>query len=910
MSFRKTLALCSASAAVMLAAGAPAWAQNATVDQAPVTAQDTPSGPLTTASGGAVLPAGGDTEVEALVVTGTRRSVQSATAIRRNSEQIVDAVVAEDIGKLPDVTGAESLARLPGVQVERARGEVGEVLIRGLSDELATTTYNGREIFTAETRSVAIQDFPAGGVAALEVYKSSTPNLVEPGIAGLINVRGRRPFDFGGREVSGSVWAIYPYQAQDWTPNGNILLSDRWDTDIGQIGALINVSFQQLHYLDSARFVGGGWIDAIQPRHGTDPSLVGARFSDAVGIFYGEGVRSRPSVNAAVQWRPNDELEIYGDFLWQAYRDEVEDRRLFVPLYGDAIFSNVELFPGTNQVRSLTERGAVPPWMFQGATYRKTDTYQYGIGAVWNRGPWRVSADLARTDSKFEISLYSLDSEFWFRTPAESVVNINFDVDREEGGVEFSFPNFDQTNPANYRFLGIFDRYQDASGDDWQFRTDVTYESDNDFLRQLDFGIRYTDRNAEFNAGDRFGPGGLRPLTELPVDLQLIDGGFRGSDVQQTRTWVSATYDSIRENIDAIRALGGLPAGPPPLDPFQRFRANEKALTGYAQLKYELGALPIDGVVGARVVRTDVSILGTGRVFFPDRVEFTPVERSNDYVDILPSFTARWRLTERLQARFAANMTRTRPAFGDLNPSLTVAPNADNGFRNASGGNPDLEPFESKNVDFALEYFFGPTGSAVLGLFRRDIDGFIARRIDFVDDPIYGPLRLDRPVNLNNAVLQGVEGQVRTFFDFEGLPEWMQGFGVEANFTYIDNVDEELDDISDTTYNLVGLYERGPLSMRLAYNFRSGTRDFCQIGGFGNTGCEYVDDRSRLDFSANYTPWENVTFFFDGTNLLGEPFRNFREYADPSAPQTVLGRYPRDVRYEETIYSLGIRLRM
>ena len=142
-------------------------------------------------------------------------ATSSATA------QVVDAIVAEDIGKLPDITVSDTAARIPGVQVERSRGEAGRVLLRGFDNTYYTTTYNSREIFTAETRSVALQDFPSGAIAAIEAFKTSTANLVEPALPGLVNVRSRRPFDFKGLEIDGSAWALYPRQSRDLTPNGN-----------------------------------------------------------------------------------------------------------------------------------------------------------------------------------------------------------------------------------------------------------------------------------------------------------------------------------------------------------------------------------------------------------------------------------------------------------------------------------------------------------------------------------------------------------------------------------------------------------------------------------------------------------------------------------------------------------------
>src|SRR5437588_252256 len=166
----------------------------ATAQQNPAEPAQAPDAPTSAAAANAPAADTGN----AIVVTGLRRALQSARNIKRNSPQVVDAIVAEDIGKLPDITVSDTAARIPGVQVERSRGEAGRVLLRGLDNTYYTTTYNGREIFTAETRSVALQDFPAGAIASVEAFKTSTSNLVEPGIAGLVNVRGRRPFDFKG----------------------------------------------------------------------------------------------------------------------------------------------------------------------------------------------------------------------------------------------------------------------------------------------------------------------------------------------------------------------------------------------------------------------------------------------------------------------------------------------------------------------------------------------------------------------------------------------------------------------------------------------------------------------------------------------------------------------------------------
>src|SRR5437763_1417316 len=243
--------LWSTTALTVIVTGAsPALAQTppspaATAQQNPATPAQNPDAPQSPAA------AAGTADQNAIVVTGLRRAMQSARNVKRNSPQIVDAIVASDIGKLPDIAVSDTAARIPGIQVTRERGEANLVLLRGLDRNYYTTTYNSREIFTAETRSVALQDFPSGAISALEAFKTSTADLIEPGIAGELNVRSRRPFDFKGFEINGSFWELHPPQAGGWYPNGNIMITDRWRVGDGEMGALLNFSYTKLHYLDS-----------------------------------------------------------------------------------------------------------------------------------------------------------------------------------------------------------------------------------------------------------------------------------------------------------------------------------------------------------------------------------------------------------------------------------------------------------------------------------------------------------------------------------------------------------------------------------------------------------------------------------------------------------------------------------
>jgi len=369
----KTPVLGSMSIA-MLVSASPTGAHAAQADKPTQTEQTTPNNPAGAPAQGAAtgqtttpgaqplaesaeITEGAEGEyVEEIVVVGLQRSMQKAQSVKRNSDQIVDTVVAEDIGKLPDVTVSETAARIPGVQVNRARGEAaGQVLVRGLPD--LTTTYNGREIFTAETRSVALADFPAGGIASLNVFKSTTADQIEGGLAGLLDVRSRRPFDFEGFELSGATRGTYANQSGQFDPNGNVLISNRWKTGVGEVGALVNLSYTRLNYQDSARWNTEFVVNGTAADTGAQ-----FRFPDVVGIFYGAGQRERPSLNASAQWRPVEGLEFYVDGLYQGYRDAVSDRKLEMRLWGDnRRLTNVTLRPGTpDQAQSLTVERARP----------------------------------------------------------------------------------------------------------------------------------------------------------------------------------------------------------------------------------------------------------------------------------------------------------------------------------------------------------------------------------------------------------------------------------------------------------------------------------------------------------------------------------------------------------------------
>jgi len=931
-----TLLLTTTALVTGFASATPASAEGQPVVSDPAaTAQESPAQTADTPQSPAAAPA---PESSTIVVTGLRRSLQSARNIKRTSRQQIDAIVAEDIGKLPDINTAETAARIPGVQVNRISGEASNVLVRGLPD--FATTYNGREIFTAETRQVALQDFPAANIAALEVYKTTTANLVEAGLAGLVNVRSRRPFDFTGFQFAGSVYAVHTRQAGKTRPNGDILISDRWHVGGGEIGVLLNASIADLTYLDSENSNTDFIADPTVP-----PSGQSVRFPDVQRLFYRTGNRKRPSVNGAIQWRPTPNLEFYIDGLYQGFRNKISDRLIAVPLWGGSSYTNLQFRDGTNLLQSGTVVDPFRPDGFQGATFNKTDTYQFAVGGSWNSGPLHVQGDLARSKSTFKGSTESVDYAFANR----QTVNFNNGTPNGGGGgPEFNFENFDPANPANYIFRGLYEEAQVSKCKDWQARLDAQYDTGIAFLPRIEVGARYSDHTAHREFGNRYANFESQriPISSVPLDYQLFRAGFRGTNMQQDfRNWLAPTYGSIRGDLPGLRqyiidlgnpdfGFGGPYTTTPVLpDPLQTYNATEKTAAVYAQANYKFGDV-VDGVIGIRGEHTNDRLKGTSLVapVGGGAGVFTPVDIGNKYWDWLPNASLRWHITPEIQLRLSATKTRTRPTFQQLNPSAnlgspggTCTPGGDPFAcaRSGSGGNPFLKPFTSKNFDASLEYYFSPTGFIAGAVFRRELKGFIQNGENRYIDPVLGPLIINGPKNTNKGRITGAEVQASTFFDWGFVPSFLRHFGAQANVTYLDTrVDDPISaeirsrriyGVSKWTYNLVGMYEANGLTARLSYNKQSsflGDPDILAPPGIQNRGDDiYIQDghpAGRLDLSTSYDVTPHFTLFFDWTNITQNPNRYDFSSARNGAPRAEYTRY---FRFTETTLSGGLRFR-
>ncbi|HEX8419060.1 MAG TPA: TonB-dependent receptor [Sphingomonas sp.] len=862
-----------------------------------------------------------------IIVTGIRGSLQGAQDIKRNSDAIVDALVAEDIGKFPDNNASEAIARITGVQVTRFADEANGVLIRGLPN--VQTTVQGREIFTADGRSVAIQDFPAQAVSRVDVYKAVTAQNLEGGIAGLIDVGLRRPFDFEGFQLAGAARGVYNTESRKLDPIGSLLISDRWQTGIGEIGALLNVSFTQTRYLNSVRYQ--GFQDNVPAAQQVLPASVGRSFTfpQDIGLFYGRGNRQRPSVNGSLQWRPADNVTIYADGLWQAYRNRNANDFFGIPIQSSTTGGNPPTIRNAvlTSDRSTLQSFDVDLGIVNGPTKQagrgRTDTFQGALGAKWETGNAVFTTDLAYTKSIVDNTYYEFQTQL--ANPLSLAVRLNAErsVDFVPSGVAFDDPN-------SYFMRGLYENRQRSTGGQWQWQGNLDLDTGSSLLPKFKFGLRYADRTASSTFGDRYASlAGLRdPIARVPgvSDGGIIEAGFHGDDVQQFRSWFAPNADIINDRINDIRdytrqalVRANADAGTrqawtperPALNPLSAFDAREQVYSGYAQVDYAFDVgIPVDGVIGTRMVITRNRLDGTNSL--PDASGVTrlvPIASSTQYVDILPNISAQLHFTDRLKLRLSRTEALTRPGFNQINPTLTVQQGTIGGniSYTGSGGNPDLQPIRSDNYDASLEYYFSRTGSVSVAGFYREINGFINSLPQVLNVAPFGDILVYRPSNAGSGKIKGIEAAATTFFDF--LPGVLRGLGAQANFTYIDGEQtlpsaanftggrNTLPGVSKYSFNVIGLYELGATSVRLAYNYRS-----ANVDGFGAPGVfttVYSDAVGRLDLSASYNLNSHITVTVDATNLLRTPYHSYVK-----SPE-----YPRDVRWEASLLSAGVRFR-
>ncbi len=632
------------------------------------------------------------------------------------------------------------------------------------------------------------------------------------------------------------------------------------------------------------------------------------------GGFPAHAGRSQAAIlQLSLQWQPNDDLELYSDFLFTGYRNR-HQVYFFIGFPRDGVgFAksiDINLSPGSNAVSSTSTPGNFQLTSTQSFN-DKTDGYQWASGLKWTKGNLKTSTDVVYNWNSVKNQAVIVDTQFV--PPAGVTPTFTFDLTTPHG-TDVSVSGADITDGDNFRFWGLFDNRGYATSKQTAWKLDFDYSIDQGFLKNIKTGIRVSDRAAHSRQSARndIPPAagrGVQVVTTVPGFGSPAPDGLFSTKQFGASNWFGGNADFQLDNADTVRGIFGLPSGPPGFNPTVAFDDTEKTYAGYVQAGYEteMGGKRVTGLFGVRIVKTDQSLKG----FLSDG---TPISGDSNQVDVLPVVNAKVNLEDNLLLRFSAGRSITRPNFSDLNPVVDLRPGTTtNPLGNGSGGNPDLDTVKSDNFDVSIENYFSKSSYVSLTGFYRRIDGYVqtfASNETHVVNGVSGQYSVVRPRNSGKGHLDGFEVSYQHFFD--NLPGVLRGLGLQTNYTYITGQNSVADtgekepytQVSKNSYNIIGIYERGPFSARLAYNYRGSYVDTFNgpnvPDAFGTPlRTITVKPTKRVDFSAAYRFSEKFTVTFDITNLANS------KYADYFGPDPSL--YPRDTRLYDRTFELGAR---
>jgi iron complex outermembrane recepter protein len=850
----------------------------------------------------------GETMEETITVVGIAEALKEAVEIKRESDAIVDAIVAEDVGKLPDKNLAEAVQRVPGVVINREFGEGERVSLRGVSPNLVRTTVNGHSVAVADwfvleqlaaTRSFNYLLLPSEMIGLLKVQKSPTADMDEGGIGGTIDVQTRKPLDLKSFSFLGSLQNAYTENSDSNDPNGSALVS--WKNRAGNLGVLLSGVYQQRDIRRDGVEVLGYFTD--QTTGLQVPSLIGS------ALFQQE--RARKAFNGELQFRPTDRLEVRINGLQSRFEaDNINQNYLAwasQALGGGGTLSGAVVEGGTavagviSSLHGGTEgRGVVFDAIDR---FAFAETWYADLDATYKAADnWLVHFDTGYTQAQGDTESQPFVE---FGAPA------SFRYDLRGSTPQVTFLNVDPGKPNDLEF--DFASLHNITNDDDEFYSYLDAETflNLDTLESIKFGVKYTDheRQTDFQAttyGGFFLPLLARGCGGRQCTPADFAGGMTPSDFL-SGIGTSGTLDRYwsvnRGRVESI--LSGSFDGARIPNPPEVFSVTEATYGGFVMAKLRGGAgRKWHGNIGLRAVVTDqesagnvVSSAGEISNAFGN---FTHVTVDRSYTDYLPSLNFAFDLKNDLVLRLAAARTIARPDYTDVAPRVTL----NEGALTGQGGDPEVDPFRANQADVSLEWYRGKDSILSAAVFYKDIESFITdrpveqRHLIQTDNPNTSlcqpaftsqfPNRYSCLFTINQRA-NGGGGKVKGL-ELNLLQPLPGGFGIQTNYTYseaeADDPELEIPGNSKHSGNLVAFYENRRFAARLAYSYRS--KFFVT---FDRSTRLNQDELKSLDASLAYNVFRNISLTLDGVNLTEEKVTQFA--SDRFRPRAVYdnGRY-------------------
>jgi TonB-dependent receptor len=670
-------------------------------------------------------------ETEVIEVSGMRRSIISSIDKKRFNDTISEVIDAGDLNSLPDTSIADALGRLPGVTTIRASGQSSQLNIRGMDGDFIQTTLNGREQastsgFSAGSRWISFDQYPAELINQAAIYKSPKASLVEGGVAGTVELKTANPLNAAKQHnFNGSARYSYNDEAGEiGADEGGYRFSFSYqgkfaDDTLGLgIGAAI---MRQPNY-----FAG---YDAQSPSNSQDYRGDGTnvRSMDGFQLRQSRGNDERLGMLMTLAYQPNENLSIVADYFRSEFKSEdFRHGLIFDGLEKNLTLYNVEnpVYESIPDVSSQNDNdwlvgGTVSDIAYNGPWFeirnedQTTDatTDSFGVKLEYQNEAFELHLDVAHSEGE-KSRMDRIAGMHAYQLGDVDINGETFSGWEELEGQEITFqynerahPSFavntDYTNLDNMR-LGILEQFPHVYTDEIDsIKGDFTYHVDSDFITSIEIGARYSDRRFEddrgvFRWGTREGMRGhINALGEVISDPNticefnqynydcapaLVDGfttvrSVSGIDILEI-TDIGALADSLfgENGYDAQKTWNHnwtlIESG----------SVEEKITAGYimANFSTDIGDVGVTGNVGVRVIRTDTKSIGIqqlqggtiGDEIADDngvvRNDYENIKYGPEYTDTLPSINLNFRITERDQIRFAAAKVIGRPPVFQL----------------------------------------------------------------------------------------------------------------------------------------------------------------------------------------------------------------------------------------------------
>ena len=907
----------AAGAAILVAFATSAYAEQvapvAPVEQTAVQ-NPTPNQAETTSQANATSEenAAAAAPVQQVMVTGIRRGIEAAISVKKNNDSIVEAISAEDIGKLPDSSIAESIARLPGVTAQRTAGRASAISIRGMSPDFSTALLNGREqVSTGDSRGVEFDQYPSELLSGVVIYKTPDGALVGQGLSGTVDMQTVRPLDFSKRTIAINARKEKNGLGLSSNGNGNRESFSYIDQFADRtIGVALGYARLESKSGDTTRFE--SWGNGTTLYNGQTVQVP----YNGINAYTDKAIEKRDGVMGVFQFRPTKDFSSTLDLFYSKFDNSTLTHGIQMPLNDNT--NNAYDKPG-QLINPTIVNGVVTSGSFnnvRAVVRNEVASFSDKSKSLgWNNklklnDDWTASVDLSyntaeRTGANAEA--------YAGTTGALDTVGFTAGSQKFTTGLNYADPSITKLTDvqgwggadiqAGYtKIPHVYDKIR-------ALRFDLTRDlPDGWFFSKLITGANYTTRSKQ------------RDYTEALLSVKG-GGAFASAEVPNATAGTAGDTGIGVLAFDPVANMGVYDAKRKDHpDIYNKdWVVNERVSTAFAKLNIDskIGEIPLRGAFGLQFVHTNQD----STAFSVDKAGGTsdttrptqPYTNGTSYNDVLPSLNLIGDLGNQQSLRFSLSKIMARPTLNDMRASNGFGFDATKGYFTGSGGNPELKPFRAKGIDLSYEKYWDTKAYVSLATFYKKLDTYIVQTDDVVDfTPFVLPTTIKLPSNIGTFThpVNGTGGNIKGVEFAVSVPlnlatRYLDGFGVVVNGSQNASA-VKIPDTTDGGSGNMGLpglskrvgsltvyYEKAGFSARVAERYRS---DF--IGEVTNvTGdrqLTYVQAEKVIDLQLGYEietgALKGLSFLVQMNNLNNAEFIRYRKTRDNVIENTKYGR--------------------